>query len=235
MKSIIFVLSIISLIAVLLPGPLFKYNITGLAGSFGVLGIGALLAIVSIILVGVQFFFYRPSIQLISTIVSTAFACIALSIPLGLVIKAKQVPPIHDITTDVVNVPMFDVLLSQREGALNPASYDHSIAPLQQQAYPDIATRLYKHNKQTLVEAIKTSLEILDLNFINYDENKGLIEATHQSNWFGFVDDVAIRLEESEMSVKVDIRSKSRVGRSDLGQNAQRIRSIFDQLDQQLN
>jgi uncharacterized protein (DUF1499 family) len=59
----------------------------------------------------------------------------------------------------------------------------------------------------------------------------GRIEATDTSFFYGFKDDLVVRIAETPDGTRVDVRSKSRVGRSDLGQNAKRIRKFFAELD----
>ncbi|MGB5145826.1 MAG: DUF1499 domain-containing protein, partial [Porticoccaceae bacterium] len=54
----------------------------------------------------------------------------------------------------------------------------------------------------------------------------GRIEATETSFWYGFKDDVVIRIAGDDRESRIDIRSKSRVGKSDLGKNAERIRAF---------
>ncbi len=63
------------------------------------------------------------------------------------------------------------------------------------------------------------------------EPSEGRIEASATSAWFGFVDDVVIRVAESAQGTRVDMRSKSRVGRSDLGANAKRIEAFLADLD----
>ena len=48
------------------------------------------------------------------------------------------------------------------------------------------------------------------------------------SFWFGFVDDIVIRVRATESGSEVDLRSVSRVGRSDLGANAARIEAFAE-------
>jgi uncharacterized protein (DUF1499 family) len=62
------------------------------------------------------------------------------------------------------------------------------------------------------------------------DVEEGRIEATDRTFWFGFKDDVVIRLTPSGERTIVDVRSKSRVGGSDVGTNARRIRSFLERL-----
>ena len=59
----------------------------------------------------------------------------------------------------------------------------------------------------------------------------GRIEATDQTRWFGFKDDVVIRVTEADGGSRVDIRSKSRIGRNDFGTNAKRVRAYSRKLE----
>jgi uncharacterized protein (DUF1499 family) len=63
----------------------------------------------------------------------------------------------------------------------------------------------------------------------------GVIEATETSFWFGFHDDVMIRIRSEEERVVIDVRSTSRVGLSDLGANAKRVRDFLNELETRLN
>ena len=62
----------------------------------------------------------------------------------------------------------------------------------------------------------------------------GTIEATARSFWFGFTDDIAIRVRADGSGARVDMRSTSRVGRSDLGANAARMRPYLAELRRRL-
>src|SRR5271157_3811225 len=62
---------------------------------------------------------------------------------------------------------------------------------------------------------------------IDADKNAGRIEAVATSFWFGFKDDIVIRLRHQNSGCRVDIRSESHVGVSDLGKNAERIRRFL--------
>jgi uncharacterized protein (DUF1499 family) len=59
---------------------------------------------------------------------------------------------------------------------------------------------------------------------------EGRLEATDRTRWFGFRDDVVVRVRPDGAGSRVDVRSVSRVGRSDLGTNARRIRGFMDAL-----
>ena len=59
---------------------------------------------------------------------------------------------------------------------------------------------------------------------------EGRLEATDRTRWFGFRDDIVVRVRSDGPGTRVDVRSVSRVGRSDLGTNARRIRGFMDAL-----
>ena len=63
---------------------------------------------------------------------------------------------------------------------------------------------------------------------VSVSENEGRIEATATTFWFGFKDDVVIRVREDSGGTRIDLRSVSRVGGGDLGANAARIRAFID-------
>ena len=65
------------------------------------------------------------------------------------------------------------------------------------------------------------------------EKSEGRIEATDTTFWFGFKDDVVIRIQPAEAGSRVDVRSTSRVGVGDLGVNAARIRRFLERLREQ--
>jgi uncharacterized protein (DUF1499 family) len=152
-------------------------------------------------------------------------------VPWQLQQQARSVPPIHDITTDTLDPPEFIAILPLRAGAPNPPGHaGEEVARQQQEAYPDI--RPYRIDagadiafEQALAAARKMGWEI-----VAADPAAGRIEATATTFWYGFKDDVVVRINEDKGGSVIDVRSKSRVGRSDLGANASRIRAYLEAL-----
>jgi uncharacterized protein (DUF1499 family) len=62
------------------------------------------------------------------------------------------------------------------------------------------------------------------------DASSGRIEATARTRWFGFTDDIVVRIRPEGAGSRIDVRSASRVGRSDVGANAARIKEYLDRL-----
>jgi uncharacterized protein (DUF1499 family) len=141
------------------------------------------------------------------------------------------VPPIHDITTDTQNPPHFDAILPLRQNTPNSAQYGgESVAAQQRQAYPDIQPALLEASPEKAFDAALASARELGWKIVATDTQQGRIEATDTTLWFGFKDDVVIRISPNDGGSRVDMRSVSRVGRSDIGKNAERIRNFMEAL-----
>lgn len=159
--------------------------------------------------------------------VGTALGGAILAIFLGTAAGAPDVPPIHDITTDPDDAPMFTTSPADR-----PAAYPADNASLQREAYPDLASIHLDTPPAESVERVAAAFEELGFEVTRRDPEAGAVEGNETSRIFRFVDDVVARIRpdaDGSGSV-VDIRSRSRVGQSDLGANADRIRRIRDAL-----
>lgn len=148
-------------------------------------------------------------------------------VPWSGVRQARSVPPIHDITTDTVNPPSFVDVAPLRADAPNPLAYPGADTARQQhEAYPDIQTlELAQSMEQAFDRALETARE-MGWEIVAAAPGEGRIEATATTFWFGFKDDVVVRVAAAGNGSRLDVRSKSRVGRSDIGKNAARIRSF---------
>jgi uncharacterized protein (DUF1499 family) len=141
--------------------------------------------------------------------------------------KATSLPPIHDITTDTTNPPQFVEITPLRIDAPNPVDYPgEEFAEQQREAYPDIQPlELSQSAEQSFSRALQTARD-LGWEIVSAVAPEGRIEATATTFWFGFKDDVVIRITPAGTGSRLDIRSKSRVGRSDVGANTARIRNF---------
>ena len=165
-------------------------------------------------------------------------ACIAggltASVPIHYNAIRGKYPPIDDITTDPANPPAFIAVVAARlaEGD-NPATYGGvKIAQQQRRAYPDIAPlALALPPAQAFAHALDTA-QRMGWTLVDGDPITGRIEANDRSRWFGFTDDIVIRITASGAGSKIDMRSSSRHGRGDFGVNADRIRSYLAELRQ---
>jgi uncharacterized protein (DUF1499 family) len=152
-------------------------------------------------------------------------------VPLSHWERARQVPPIHDITTDTETPPAFVAILPLRAGAPDPVEYGGpAVAAQQKAAYPDIAPAVLALPPDQAFQRALAAARAMGWKLVAADEPDGRIEATATTFWFGFKDDVVIRLRPQGTGTRVDVRSVSRVGRSDLGTNAVRIRAFLARL-----
>ncbi|HEU4700817.1 MAG TPA: DUF1499 domain-containing protein [Gemmatimonadales bacterium] len=156
---------------------------------------------------------------------------VAFAIPYIGARQARRVPPIHDITTDTENPPRFLAVLSKRVGAKNPVSYGgEEIARQQRAAYPDIVPYVAPVAPGAAFHDALEAARALGWTIVAADSADGRIEATARTRWFGFYDDVVIRVTPTASGARVDARSLSRVGKSDVGANARRLRRFFGRL-----
>lgn len=142
-------------------------------------------------------------------------------------VKAGQVPQIHDISTDQTNPPQFQALLAQRPADANPLNYTAEIAAAQSKAYPQVQPLVLATPVADTVQKAARVAEQQGWQIVSVDPVAGLLEATDTSFWFGFVDDIVVRVQADGDKSRLDIRSVSRVGRSDIGKNAQRIQAFL--------
>ena len=135
-------------------------------------------------------------------------------------------PPIHDITTDTEDPPRFVTAEERRGEGSNPLDIKADAIAAQREAYPDLQTLM---TDKSIDDAFDHALAVAAAQgweVIHQDRNAGIIEAVDTTAVMAFKDDVVIRLRTNADGTLVDIRSVSRVGVSDLGANAARIRAF---------
>ena len=145
----------------------------------------------------------------------------------------RTVPPIHDITTDAEHPPTFSAAIAalRTEEHDNATAYDGSkLAELQRQAYPDIAPLIVSLAPDAAFNRALDTARQMGWTIVAADDKSGEIEATDQSRWMGFTDDIVIRVAKADAGSRIDLRSSSRLGRSDFGVNAARVRAYLARL-----
>ncbi|MES3035607.1 MAG: DUF1499 domain-containing protein [Gemmatimonadota bacterium] len=144
---------------------------------------------------------------------------------------ATSVPPIHDVTTDTQNPPRFVAILPLRANAKNSAEYGgDSVAAQQRKGYPDLAPASFSEPTGVMFTRVRAAVDAMGWELVAADSANGLVEATATTTWFGFKDDVVVRVRPADAGSRVDVRSVSRVGGSDVGTNAARIRAFLSRL-----
>ncbi|MDQ7735622.1 DUF1499 domain-containing protein [Halomonas sp. SpR1] len=217
-------------------GPAYRGELISLGEAFNLLRNGIYAAggavAVSVITLLFSMLVRRSRPALIATLVIVA-AVALLYVPWQHWQRAQQVPAIHDITTDTQNPPAFEALAEARVAAPNAVDYPGDTTAQQQQAaYPYIKPLVLAEAPQTVLAAAQAEAEEAGWRIARITENQ--IEATATTRWFGFEDDVVIRLTEIEDGVQVDMRSASRLGASDVGTNAARIEAFLTALEARL-
>jgi uncharacterized protein (DUF1499 family) len=163
----------------------------------------------------------------VSFVIAAAVIAMPLRFRLG-----PPAPPIHDITTDMVEPPEYVAVLPLRANAPNPTTYaGEKIASQQRQAYPDLQPRILDVPPPRAFERALAAVDEMGWDLVAADPAAGRIEATDTTFWFGFKDDVVIRVRPADGGSRVDVRSLSRVGGGDVGTNAKRIRRYLAALD----
>jgi len=151
--------------------------------------------------------------------------------PAAQVVKTRRVPPIHDVTTDMANPPAFVAIAQARRAAPNGIDYvGREVAELQKQAYPDVTTlRSALAPADLLARAAKVAADS-GWEVVDSAPQDGRLEATATTRMFGFKDDIVIRVRAAEKGSELDMRSMSRIGKSDVGANAARIRRFMEKV-----
>jgi uncharacterized protein (DUF1499 family) len=217
---------------ILSAGPLYRFAGVELGMAFELLKWGSYVAIgagVIAVLWVITALVTRSAAGLVPLIVGLVLAG-AIYVPISMRAMAASVPAIHDISTDAGNPPQWVALLEERKAAKNGADYDPANAAEQQKAYPEIQTYASEKPPAELFEKAKKVATDMGWVVAAAEPAEGRIEATDTTMWFGFKDDVVIRIVADGTGSKLDIRSMSRVGKSDLGKNATRIRDFLTRL-----
>jgi uncharacterized protein (DUF1499 family) len=145
--------------------------------------------------------------------------------------RARSLPHIHDITTDTADPPQFVAVLPRRAGAPNTAAYGgKEIAEQQLKAYPDIGPLTIGVPPGVAFGRARDAAESMGWEIVASDPGTGRIEATATTLWFGFKDDIVVRVSSAAQGSRIDVRSVSRVGTGDIGTNAKRIREYLARL-----
>ena len=232
-----FALAVAAALAAVASGIGSRAELWTFRGGFGILrwaawgGIAA--AAISLLGLALAFGARRRGSALLLGALGIAIGLVTAWIPWSWKERAERVPPIHDISTDLSDPPAFEAILPLRADAANPSEYGgDSIAAQQREGYPDLGPLTLEAPPETaFLRALEAARE-MGWEIVESDPDRGRIEATATTPWFGFKDDVVVRIRPEAGGSRVDVRSVSRVGRSDVGTNARRIEEYFEVLAQ---
>lgn len=203
------------------------------------MGAGALALIGAI----AAFFTRRAGLGVLA-LITALVAGAGAYIPVKMRALAAANPVIHDITTDFENPPQ--ILAAADLPRSNPPTYigdemvgdtGKTVAASQMEAFPDLTPIILKANMETATVRVRSAIDAMKMDVLAegpVSEQSGSgwrVEAVYISTWFGFKDDFVVRLTSlGDGETRIDVRSKSRVGRSDLGANAVRVRTFSAKL-----
>lgn len=225
-------LSILAAALLVVAGPGARVGLWPFTAGIFLLAAAGLIGLVALVLaiVGLS----RPRLRqagLIGLVAAVLLGATAASVPGAALLRARTVPPIHDISTDTENPPEFVALLRLRANAPNPPQYaGRAVAEQQRKAYPDLQPLILAVPPAIAFSRARSAAEAMGWEIVAAEFQAGRIEAVATSFWFGFKDDVVVRVAPEGPGSRIDVRSKSRVGASDIGTNAQRIRAYQKRL-----
>ncbi len=231
-------LAIAAALLALAAGPGWRFGLWSLDAVFTLLGGAFFLGIAAAVVSAAGLIIARPRGKrrgMLRALAGVAIGLIVVGVLASYLNTAQSVPPIHDITTDPEDPPEFVAILPLREGAPNPPEYGGTeVATQQQQAYPEVQPLVTDVPPEV---AFAQALEVAGeqgWEVAAADRGEGRIEAVDTTFWFGFKDDVVVRVRPADGGSRIDVRSKSRIGLGDLGTNAARIRDYLQDLRQAL-
>lgn len=159
--------------------------------------------------------------------IALVLALVMLFPPLNTVRKGGNVPPIHDISTDLDTPPIFEAVPATRGANDNSLALDEKVQAAQKAFYTALAPLSLSGSAGDNFAKALAAAEDMGWEIVAQNADTGIIEATATTTLFGFKDDVIIRLSDANGGTRVDMRSASRAGLSDLGANAARIEAYF--------
>ena len=220
--------------SVLVAGPGYRFGWWGLGPAFTLLRWGAQLGAVAVtvsVVALIASVARRSRRHLGLAALALVVALAAFAIPWRMQAQARRAPPIHDVTTDPDDPPAFVAVLARRLGARNPVEYGGAAVAVQQRAaYPDLVPLELAAPPERVFRMVEAVARGLGWEIVAAVPEGGRLEATATTPWFGFKDDVVVRVRAQGAGSRVDVRSLSRIGGGDLGVNAARVRAFLERL-----
>lgn len=164
---------------------------------------------------------------------------LALLPAVALYLALANFPPIADVSTDIDDPPLFKLAPFQRTAGMNRAGFpDPAQLTLQRDAYPDITTRRYALGSAQIFRLSHRIVGTLGWKIVDElpakeEGDMARIEATTKGLVSGVTADIVVRIYADGTGTRIDLRSSSRTGSFDFGENAGRIRDFLAELDRQ--
>lgn len=140
--------------------------------------------------------------------------------------RGVHFPPIHDVTTDLANPPGFNVIPPRKDNLAGVQTLERW-RTLHRAAYADIAPIKIEMTPDKVIGLANTLAA--ERGWVISPSAAGRIEATATGSPFRFKDDIVVVATANidGRSSTVNMRSVSRVGVSDFGINAERVREFL--------
>lgn len=231
-------IALLAALAGLSAGLGYRFGWWSLGTGFGLVRYAAYGGIAAMVVSVVGLVLARPGGRrrgLYRALAGLAIGAVVFGVPWGYLRTAQGVPPIHDITTDTEDPPAFVAVLPLRAEATNPPDYGgEEVAAQQRAAYPAIEPISTPLPPDQVFEEALATVDDQGWEIVAAVPAEGRIEATDTTFWWGFKDDVVIRIAPEGSGSRLDIRSKSRVGIGDMGTNAARVEAYLGQLEERV-
>jgi uncharacterized protein (DUF1499 family) len=200
--------------------------------GFRIFLFGALLGLLALVFGLLGLYFTRPSAYREGrrrALVGAVLGALVVGATFAAAGGGAGVPAINDITTSPDDPPGF---ASDPSGAGRDMSYPgDSFASQQRAGYPDLAPIQVADQPAEVFAKVESLFQSFGWQVTQSDPVSLTLEGTDTSRLFRFVDDISVRVRPSVAGgAVVDVRSKSRVGRGDMGANAARIRRLREGL-----
>jgi len=226
--GVVLALALASALVLLVAGPGYRVGIFPLRTAFSLLRWAAFsgLGVAALAAIALWRAHGRDALAILALIVAiTVFA-----IPFRFQRMGASAPAIHDISTDTANPPAFQAVVPLRSNTSNKLDYSQDVARQQREAYPDIKPLILEIPAPQAFERALFAVREAGWDIVEANADAHRIEATDTTPFFGFKDDVVVRLTPLDARTVVDVRSVSRVGRGDAGTNARRVRALLQRL-----
>jgi uncharacterized protein (DUF1499 family) len=204
----------------------YRIGLLTLMPAAGCLGVAALALSVAALLAGLR---ARSRRDLTGALLGMLIGAGVAYFPWHWSNQRGAFPRVNDVTTDLADPPSLAFSEASRKAEEgNPTAYDaHQFAGVQQRAYPDIVPARLAVPPAAAFDKALALVKARAWVIVETDRGAGVIDANDRSFWFGFTDDVAIRVTTDGEGSRVDIRSSARQGRGDYGVNARRVRAFL--------
>lgn len=164
-------------------------------------------------------------------------ALLILGYPGWFALRALTRPPLMDVSTDIDDPPLFSrsrAALEARGGRV-PPDVPPELRRMQREAYPQIAPLTLDLPAEQVYDLVRRAAQNRGWQIVEAARpggrvGIGRVEAVDRTFLLRLADDITVRIRPRADGARIDVRSASRIGQHDLGQNAQRIQRFLEEV-----